>query len=442
METKFTGRWSSFLDLLLDAVCVVDEAGRCLFASAACERIFGYTPDEMAGRSMPDMVVPEDRARTVQAAAEIMSGKPMLHFENRYMRKDGRIAHIMWTARWSDTDRVRIAVARDITERKQAEALQAALYAISEAAHAAHDLTALLQLIHRIIGTLVPAHSFFVGMADETSGELSFPYCADESNEVSAEHEWTLRAICAEVVCTGQLMLRADEDDTMPCWLAVPLGTDTRTTGALILKSDPGSARYTDGDKALLQYASTQIATSIERIRLLARLQQMAQYDDLTGLPNRSLLHDRLANALAGARREQGRMAVFYLDLDKFKDINDTLGHATGDRLLQQVAHRLKHCVRDADTVARIGGDEFVVLLPDIHLPEHALLVMDKIRSVIGEEMDITGHRLFIVPSIGLALYPEDGDNAEHLLARADEAMYRAKKRSRGIADGLAGTGL
>lgn len=432
----------SFMDLLLDAVCVVDETGRCLFASAACERIFGYTPEEMLGRSMPDMVFPEDRGRTLQAAAEIMSGKPMLHFENRYVRKDGRIAHIMWTARWSEPDKLRIAVARDITERKQAEALQTALYAISEAAHAAHDLAALLQRIHRIIGTLLPATSFFVGMADETSGELSFPYCVDERNAVSADRDWALRAICAEVVCSGEPLLRADEHDSAPCWLAVPLGSDTLSTGALILKSYPGSTPYTDGDKALLQYASTQISTAIERIRLLARLQQMAQYDDLTGLPNRSLLHDRLDNALAWARREKGFMAVLYLDLDKFKDINDSLGHAAGDRLLQEVAQRLKHCVRDADTVARIGGDEFVVLLPDIHLPEHALIVIDKIRSVISADMDIAGHRLSIAPSIGLALYPEDGDNAQQLMGRADEAMYRAKKRSRNAADagGLTGT--
>jgi len=125
---------ASFTDLLLDAVCMVDVNGRFVFVSAACERIFGYTQEEMIGMVMLDLVAPADRQRTIAAAQAIMNGHAQVHFENRYNRKDGRVAHIMWSARWSATDQLRVAVARDITTLKQTQAKQAALYAISEAA--------------------------------------------------------------------------------------------------------------------------------------------------------------------------------------------------------------------------------------------------------------------------------------------------------------------
>lgn len=132
MATNNSAPLASFIDLLLDAVCAVDVEGRFVFVSAACERIFGYTPDELVGRRMIELVHPADRARTLQAADRIMAGEPMPNFENRYLRKDGQVAHILWSARWSEVDQLRIAVARDITERKQAESRQAALYAISK----------------------------------------------------------------------------------------------------------------------------------------------------------------------------------------------------------------------------------------------------------------------------------------------------------------------
>lgn len=140
-------------DLLLDAICVVDTEGRYLYVSAAYERIFGYPPEEVLGRRMIDLVHPDDRERTLRAAEEIMHGQPKLHFQNRYLRKDGQVVHVMWSARWSEADQARIAVARDITELKRAETIQAALYAISEAAFATKDLLALFQRIHRIIAS-------------------------------------------------------------------------------------------------------------------------------------------------------------------------------------------------------------------------------------------------------------------------------------------------
>lgn len=443
MNTKTYVPLAKFIDQLLDAICVVDGEGRFIFVSAACECIFGYTPKEMIGKVMLEMVVPEDRARTLQAANEIISGHPTLDFENRYIRKDGRVVHIMWSARWSEADQLRIAVARDITERKQAESMQAALYAISEAAHTAEDLLSLFQLIHQIIGKLLSATHFSVAMYDENNDQLSFPYYTCGYDEASELQQTAVRTLCAEVIRTRQPLLlgpeslaslpeelRSVNEGNVMGWLVVPLNSHKGTIGALILKSNSDGARYTEKDKELLQFVSTQVATAIERKQLHARLKHMAQYDGLTGLPNRGLLYDRLKMALTRTRREQGQMSLLYLDLNNFKQVNDSLGHVAGDELLQVIANRLQQCVRDLDTVARMGGDEFVVLLENIELPEHASNVAKKIRSVISQPIKIEGRSLCILPSIGIALYPDHGEEAHQLLRHADEAMYAEKKNN------------
>lgn len=435
----------SFIDLLLDAVCVVDSAGHFKYVSAACERIFGYTPDEMVGRPLIDLVVPEDRARTLQAAAAIMSGHAQHHFENSYVRKDGQIVHIRWSASWSEADQLRIAVAHDITERKQAESLQTALYAISEAAHAAEDLGTLFQQIHRIIGQLLPAHNFSVALCDEKDDQLSFPYHVDEYDQASALLK-PAATLCEEVVRTGEsLLLTPEIRSALPehlralvgtqraCWLGVPLNSHQGTIGALALRSHSGDTHYTEKDQALLQFVSAQIATAVERKQLHEQLKYTARYDELTNLPNRRLLFDRLDTALARTRRNQGRMALLYADLDQFKAVNDTFGHAAGDALLRGVAERLARCVRDVDTVARIGGDEFVVLLENIQVSSHAAVVADRIRAALHQPLIFNERKLCITPSIGIALYPEHGDEAQQLLRHADEAMYAAKKAATGV---------
>lgn len=119
MKSENFAALAGIVDLMLDAVCVVDAQGHFVYISAACERIFGYTPEEMLGKRMIEMVYPEDRTRTLAAAREVMAGQPLMHFENRYLRKDGSVVHIMWSACWSTDNRFRIGVARDITRRKQ-----------------------------------------------------------------------------------------------------------------------------------------------------------------------------------------------------------------------------------------------------------------------------------------------------------------------------------
>lgn len=441
MQSPNPAPLASYMDLLLDAVCAVDKQGRFVFVSAACERIFGYTPDELIGRSMIELVHPADRQRTLAAAGEIMSGDPKHNFENRYLRKDGSVAHISWSARWSEVDQLRIAVARDITERKQAESRQAALYAISEAAHAAEDLLALFKRVHLLIGEWLPALNFSVALYDENCGQLNFPYHVDD-HELQPEQPGTvIGRLCAQVIRSGQPMLLTPDsadatpdfaelvaEQNAPCWLGVPLSSKNGTIGALIVKSLAGGERYTEQDKELLQYVCAQVATAIERQQLHARLKRMAQYDQLTQLPNRELLRDRLRAALAHARTVHGHMALLYVDLDRFKQVNDTHGHAVGDMLLQTVANRLKGCVRETDTVARIGGDEFVVLLHSVHAAEDADSVAGKIRQVLAQPMRLDGHDLRIEPSIGVARFPEHGEEEQQLFRHADQAMYAAKR--------------
>ena len=200
MATKTLAPLTNFIDLLLDAVCVVDAEGRFVFVSAACERIFGYTPEEMIGKAMIEMVAPEHRARTLEAAKEIMAGNPKLHFENRYIRKDGRLVDIMWSARWSETEQLRIAVARDITELKTGQEIQAALYAISESAHVAEDLLALFQRIHQIIGKLLPAANFAVALYEKKNSELTFPYYVDDGDQTSALRKSALDAFSTKII--------------------------------------------------------------------------------------------------------------------------------------------------------------------------------------------------------------------------------------------------
>jgi diguanylate cyclase (GGDEF)-like protein/PAS domain S-box-containing protein len=160
------------------------------------------------------------------------------------------------------------------------------------------------------------------------------------------------------------------------------------------------------------------------------KLAFMATHDDLTGLPNRTLFMDRLKLALARTQRSGKQLAVLFLDLDKFKDVNDTLGHSIGDRLIKMVAEQLSLCLRKSDTIARMGGDEFMLLLPEINHDQDVENVARKIINMIQIPFTMDHHILQVTTSIGIALYPQDGDDAETLIKNADIAMYCAKDMS------------
>lgn len=438
----------NLIDLLLDAVCVVAADSRIVFVSAAFERIFGYTPEEVVGRPILDMVHPEDLERTRQAAQSVNDGNLQLHFENRYVHKEGHTVHVRWTARWLPDSQVRLAVAHDMTEAKRIEARQTAVYAIAKAAHGAAGLEALFTQMHQIIGELLDARNFSVVLYDAARDELSYPYHVD-SLSIAAPQPGPLHADahCAQVIRQRQAMLltspiepAAPTTQTHRHWLGVPLLTQQGAIGALVLQGDGESVRYTDQDKELLQFVSGQVAVAIEHQQLQARLLHMAQYDQLTGLPNRALLLDRLQIALARAHRDQTQLSLLFVDLDRFKQVNDSYGHPMGDLLLQQVAQRLRDCVRSADTVARLGGDEFIVLLEGGQSSTHAQGVVQKIVAAFAAPFVLQKHSVLMVPSIGLALYPEHGNDAQQLLSYADAAMYACKKRSAAAAHSDAGT--
>src|SRR5713226_2521251 len=168
----------------------------------------------------------------------------------------------------------------------------------------------------------------------------------------------------------------------------------------------------------------------IERKRYQEQLEHQANYDPLTGLPNRNLLHDRLRQSVF-AQRYVRSIGVVFLDIDHFKFVNDSLGHNTGDKLLQQVAVRLTQTVRDGDTVARLGGDEFILVLNDQTGQDIIYRAMQRILSKVAEPINVDGHELLVTCSAGISLYPQDGSDMETLLKNADAAMYRAKERGR-----------
>lgn len=426
------------LDLLPDAVCAVDVEGRFVFISAACERILGYTQQELIGTAMLDLVHPEDRERTLATAAEVMGGRFKMPFENRYVRKDGRVVDIMWTARWLADERIRLAVARDITEIKRVERVQRAIYRISEAAYQTDGLHELYQQIHRVIGELLPADNFQVALYDASKNLLTFPYYVDERRPLLVPQPLASGTRLAEVIHSGQALLITAEqteaqaetqDHDWLDWLGVPLGSQAGVIGAVVMQSYSDSIRYTEEDKGLLQFVSTQVAAAIERKQNEARLKHMARHDPLTDLPNRTLFHHHFDITLKRAGRNGEHLALLYLDLNGFKGINDTLGHEAGDQLLCEVARRLEQCVRDADMVGRMGGDEFTVLLTDIAGAYAVGVVADKIRAALSQPFRLDGQRLEISASIGTALYPEQGRDRQQLTHHADAAMYAAKRR-------------
>jgi diguanylate cyclase (GGDEF)-like protein/PAS domain S-box-containing protein len=161
------------------------------------------------------------------------------------------------------------------------------------------------------------------------------------------------------------------------------------------------------------------------------RIQYLAHHDTLTDLPNRALMRDRLHVSLAQAQRWQYAVAALFIDLDRFKIVNDTLGHTAGDALLQEIAARLRQCTREGDTVARVGGDEFMLILPNLSNPQGAATVAQKVLHALSQPVNIGGQDVFVSASMGVSLFPDDAESADELILNADTAMYSAKRRGR-----------
>ena len=190
---------------------------------------------------------------------------------------------------------------------------------------------------------------------------------------------------------------------------------------ATTVKDAQGKPLYFDGV----------ISDITERKRAEAQVYQLAHYDSLTGLPNRALLRDRLGQAMSDAKRRGAKLAVMYLDLDRFKTVNDSLGHETGDRLLKAVATRLRECMRDSDTISRQGGDEFLLILRDVADAPRVAHVAEKLQEAVARPLRIGENELHVTPSIGISLFPDDAQDIDGLIRNADAAMYHAKENGR-----------
>lgn len=202
----------------------------------------------------------------------------------------------------------------------------------------------------------------------------------------------------------------------------------TAKESELVVNSQ-GELISADNGRACRVIGSTQDITA--QVQAEEAIQNLSNYDHLTGLPNRNLLQDRLNQAIVNAARTRSRVGVLFIDLDRFKGVNDTLGHRSGDKLLGMVADRLSVCVRESDTLARQGGDEFVVVLSMVNDEEGVSSAASKLLAVIAEPFQLDGHELYMTASIGIAVYPTDGQDALTLMKYADLAMYRAKELDR-----------
>jgi len=227
--------------------------------------------------------------------------------------------------------------------------------------------------------------------------------------------------------------VRASRDDEI--WLLCKAGSSTDTERKRIAIELNAMGVYehehinAQGKKEVRDFAGTYIVARdiTEKLQSQKLIQFQAFHDLLTGLPNRTLFMDRLANAILQARRSNTSLSVMFMDLDRFKVVNDTLGHDVGDELLKQLALRLRDCLRDSDTLARLGGDEFILLLPQTDTTEKAQSLADKIIRTIKAPFFIDQHELYLTASVGIAMYPEDGANPDTLIKNADVAMYHTK---------------
>jgi diguanylate cyclase (GGDEF)-like protein/PAS domain S-box-containing protein len=307
----------------------------------------------------------------------------------------------------SDTETTRLIgqdIWRIINQRRaeQAQRLAATVFSASTSAICITDAD------ERIVSAN-PALTTITGYAQgEVIGETPRLFSAALQSDDSALESWA--RIAAYGVWQGEVRQRRKNGEIFPAWLTI----------TAVKNADARVTHYTGSFDDIS-----------ERKQSEAHIHFLAHHDALTRLPNRTLLEDRIRRALAKSRRDGTNTAVLFLDLDRFKLINDTLGHDTGDQLLTRVAARLSKVLRETETVARLGGDEFIIVIPDVADVESVALVAQKVLAVVAEPELIDKCPLHVTPSIGISIYPQDGADVHSLLRSADTAMYHAKERGR-----------
>ena len=412
-ETGMTGDSDDWLRFVVrnfsEVVMVVDPDGTLAYASPAFERILGYDRGEASGKNIFGFVHPDDLPRVRQESERITSGGDPggpKALEYRIHHKDGSWRWMEGAAvRLQDDPAVRGIVlnARDITERKEAEERYRTLV----------EHIPVVAYIDRADGTDVPLYT-----SPQIEGLLGY-----NQEEASRDRLWRERLHLKD----RKRVLAADD-------LFEKEGAERFSEEYRLMAKD-GSVVWVLEDAMLVKDATTGrplywqgiLYDITERKEAEERLEHRAFHDALTDLPNRQLLFDRLSHALARTERSGSGVAVLFMDLDRFKVVNDSLGHEAGDQLLVVASERLEGCLRPEDTLARFGGDEFVVLVEDLESPDQSIQVAERLVKCLEDPFVLEGRELFVRASVGIAFGTALTKSAEDLLRDADTAMYRAK---------------
>ncbi len=356
-----------------------------------------------------EMVHPDDREAVSNAYQDSLKSQTNYEIEHRLLMPDGRIKTILECGEnyFSEdgTPLRSVGTAQDISSVRQTDAQMQLLGVAFE--HSGEAI--LISDRENQIVTVNPAFTALTGytLADAKGKNPSF-LSAGRTTELEYDAMW--QAIQEKGFWQGEIWDRRKDGGVYPKWMTVSLIRDN------------------DGDICYHIAHFTDI--SLERAAE-ERLHHIAHHDSLTGLPNRLSINGRIDQALSLARREGKRLALLFIDLDRFKLVNDTLGHHVGDQLLVEVAQRLKISVRESDAVARLGGDEFVIMLNGIEHSAVVGMLAEKIVQAVSAPYVIEGHDLYTSPSIGIAIFPTDGDSSDVLMKNADAAMYHAKNAGR-----------
>jgi diguanylate cyclase (GGDEF)-like protein/PAS domain S-box-containing protein len=447
-------RFRTALDASADMVLLFDLAnGRLLdFNQTACT-LLGYSREELlalrAWQIRTDATVDSLRAETARLMAIAGRTSTVL---TQYRRKDGSTFPVESHRSLLDTPQGRVLVvnSRDLSERMSAEKRRAAQARyqkkIARLGQAALSKRNPAELVAKAVQSVLEGLALGPVAYLERSGSdgevvlRRIAGLASGPGDCAAAQIAPGSALAPLLSGSDTVVVNGPWESAAPLpfeWLrrygalaAAPVPADGGPRGFLCAFAEASGA-FGPEEQRFLAAAASMVSAALHRLDSEARLAYLAQFDPLTGLPNRTLLADRFSLMIVQARRRGVSLGVLFIDLDDFKLVNDTQGHAAGDELLKEAARRLQSAVRDGDTVARISGDEFAVILSDLARPDDAALVAQKIIDRLSSPVLINAQDVVVTASIGIATFPADGADAEALLSAADAAMYRAKQSGR-----------
>ena len=419
------------------AIFMLDPQGHVASWSASAERIKGYTAEQIIGQHFSCLFLPEDIKRGRPEEVLRLAATTGRHEEfGMHVRKDGSEfpASVIFFPLRDGAGNLRgfSEICRDLSEHKESEARYRGLL------EAAPDGMVVVNGDGEIVLLNAQAEKQFGYYRDELLGQKVKNIIPEGFAErLIADGTRTAAEALAQQIGMGiELYGRRRDGSEFP--IEIMLSPLQSAEGILVTAAIRDITTRKKAEALLVQKveelnrSNRELVESADAARVMTQqMNHSAQHDALTGLPNRLLLNDRVGQAIAFAKRHEHQVAVLFLDLDGFKHINDSLGHPIGDKLLQSLAKRLVDCVRAADTVSRQGGDEFVVLLPEILRLEDAAAMSRRLLQAVAEAHSIEQHDLHITASIGVSIYPDDGRDAEALIKNADTAMYQAKENGR-----------